>query len=363
MAEVYPVSPAEIETKLSQIWTSLETKGVARASLFNLLVYVEDGHRLTYIEKIIQKVIKTFPARILLVVVQQESSLKELTAEVSIMFSSKGEYDVACDFIRLRVAKNAKDRVPLLVLPHILPDLPIYLVWAEDPSWEKLPFEQTLAFDRIIFDSESTESLPNFASNALSIYNKKNVAIADLNWARTETLRDLFLIAFFSKERCEQLERITSIQITYNAKETPFFAHTKIQSIFLQAWLACQFQWDWKDLTYEGTTEIFSYAKENTPIECRLLPTSFANLPPGLILDVEFATTKGEHFLLQRDREEISRLTLYPSDDFSCQLPSYFTFSKAESGHSLVKEITHQGTSKHFIKVLQLLRQYGNVTL
>lgn len=361
MAEVYPIAPANIESKLSEIWQSLETKGVTRASLFNLIFYVEEGHRLAYVEKIAQKVIETFPSRILLIVVGNREANEPLKAEVSILLSSKGDYDVACDFIRLTIAKNAKEHIPLLMLPHIIPDLPVYLVWAEDPSREKLPLEHAL--QRVIFDSECAESLPNFATNALSIYETKHLAIADLNWARTETLRDLLMIAFFPKERQEELARLTTLNITYNAKETPFFSHTKIQSIFLQAWLACQLSWEWKDIAFEGDVVIFSYSKGDHVITVKLLPTRFDNLPPGLILDVEMATAQDERFLLQRDRKEISRLALFPSDTSSCQLPSYFIFSKAESGHSLVKEITHRGTSEHFLKVLQLLKRYGNVTL
>jgi glucose-6-phosphate dehydrogenase assembly protein OpcA len=361
MSEIYSIAPAEIEPKLSQIWTSLETKGVARASLFNLLIYVEEGHRLAYVEKIIHKIVETFPARIFLIVVKKRPDEQEITAEVSILPSSKGEFDVACDFIRLSIAQNAKDRIPLLLLPHILPDLPIYLLWAEELRQEQLPLEQAL--QRVIFDSECATSLSHFATQALSMYETKQLDIADLNWARTETLRDLFLIAFFPQERREQLERMISITITYNAKETSFFTHTKVQSIFLQAWLASQLGWEWKELTHKGNAVIFSYTKEKTAITCTLLPESFTNLPPGLILDVEMGTTKNEHFLLQRDRKEISRLTFYPSDNFSCQLPSYFTFSRAESGHSLVKEITHRETSKHFLKVLQLLKRYEHVIL
>ncbi len=87
-----------------------------------------------------------------------------------------------------------------------------------------------------------------------------------------------------------------------------------------------------------------------------LIGVQNSKLPPGLILDVTIASRTGRTYAFKRDAEEIHRIFLTAHDEKKCDLPAQYIFPKAESGHSLVKEITHRGTSKHFFGVLKLVQ-------
>lgn len=134
-----------------------------------------------------------------------------------------------------------------MILPHILPDLPIYLVHADDPTNEN-PVAEKLEHlaHRIIFDSEAACDLPAYAKAVLSHNERCHADVADLNWARTEGWRQLFASVFKGRECLEDIRHAKRIQIRYNSLETDYLCHTNVQSIYLQGWLAVQLGWTLK---------------------------------------------------------------------------------------------------------------------
>ncbi len=354
----HPVSPADIQNELDRIWESLETKNIARASLFNLIFFTQKNPRSTYIQKIAQTVVEKFPSRVIFITIDKDAKEDFLKTQVSILSSSKGEFDVACDYIEIQASGSCHERVPFVVLPHILTDLPVYLVWGEDPC-QKDPLCTQLErlANRLIVDSETTGNLAKFASSLLEHHDRAHCDIADLNWARIESWREMLSIAFNSKDNLEQIQRSQKIVICYNSQETPFFSHTQIQSVYLQGWLACQLGWQFLNLRKENNTVLFSYKSATGPVEIVLSTSQLSKLPPGLVLSVEVFTTNGEHFLFKREQEILNQITYVHSTKSECSLPSHYIFTKAESGHSLVKEICHRGTSEHFLKVLNLMKK------
>lgn len=354
---LHPVSPAQIQNELNRIWDSLETKKIARACLFNLIFYTQKNYRTGYIQKIAQKVVEKFPSRVIFVSFDKSSNQDALTTSVSILKSSKGDFDVACDYIQIDASGASHERIPFVVLPHILPDLPVYLVWVEDPSLEDSVCYPLQKFaNRLIFDSESTDNLPRFAKSILDRKENLQTDIADLNWARIESWREMLSIAFYSDEKLHQIERATQIKIVYNAQETPFFCHNRIQSYYLQAWLACQLDWKFQALKIDKDAAHFTYQGKFGPIAIAVEPAQHAKLPPGLILSVDVMTSEEVHFNFASSLDHLHHITLQCSTPQSCDLPAQYIFSKAESGHSLVKEICHRGTSEHYVKVLNLLK-------
>ncbi len=354
---LHMVPPSAIQDKLNQIWESLETTNTTRACLFNLIFYTKKNYRAAYIQRLAQAVVEKFPARVIFVSLDETAGEDFLKTQVSILSSSKGEYDVACDFIQIDASGPSQVKVPFIVLPNVLPDLPVYLVIAEDPSHDDPLANQLKKFaHRLIFDSESTDNLSHFAASSLQQAADEQIDIADLNWARIESWREMLSAAFYSEDRMEHLNRVHSIQLTYNSHSSTYFCHTRIQALYLQAWLACQLKWDLNQVRKDKDVLCVDYKREKSPLEISLIPVSHAHLPPGLILTMELTTSEGTHFSFARDFELIHQITLSISTPQHCELPCKYIFAKAESGHSLVKEICHRGTSQHFINTLKLLK-------
>ena len=124
---------SEIPAALIRLWDALEGTNKMRASLFNLLVVAPKNQRTDYVHKITLKVLERFPSRVIFATVDKTLSGDSLNASVSLIPGAKGSYDVVCDYIEIAASKQSQSKIPFIILPHLLPDLPLYILWGEDP--------------------------------------------------------------------------------------------------------------------------------------------------------------------------------------------------------------------------------------
>jgi hypothetical protein len=333
--ETHLMHPSEISAALGRLWNSLEGTNKMRASLFNLVVISPKNQRSEYVRQITLKVLQRFPSRLIAINVDPDLPPDYLDAHVSLITGAKGEYDIVCDYISLDVSPKNLDKIPFILLPHLLPDLPIYLLRADNPD-SSLPPSLTKWVTRTIFDSEVADNLSSFAKKLLQIHETTRCDIADLSWARTENWRELISSTFYSQDRLAALQNSCTITFTYNAYETPFFCHTKIQAIYLQAWLT----------SLLGTHLTFNLVPDQNP-----------KLAPGTVISCDIVTPTQNHFSFSRDPLHPHQIRTIICDIEKCDIPSKYIFTKSQTGLSLVNEIYHTGTSPHFLKVLAHLSQ------
>lgn len=347
------IEPSQIESELEKIWDSLQGTNKMRACLFNLIIYSKKSQRIGYLSEITQKIIEKFPCRIIFITHDETCSSHDLKTSVSVLTADEGEYEIVCDLIEIEVCSKDHPRVPFVILPHILPDLPIYLVYADDPS-EKNPVAENLKnlASRIIFDSEGACSLPLFAKAVLGYHERCHGTIADLNWARTEGWRSLFASVFKGESCLEEIKHAKTIEMHYNSRETNYVCHTSIQSIYLTTWLAVQLGWTLKKIE---KPLIFHYESTFGPVEVSLHGDYKEEISPGRLLSIEIYTDQETHYSFTRRGKCLHHVMIQKSSPKVCFLPTNYVLDKDVSGQSLVKEICHTGTSTHYTKVLALL--------
>ncbi len=371
VSDVKIVAPAQIEKQLDALWESLSapkegTKNrVMRACLFNLILVTDKNSRAEYIHGIAKRVIEKFPSRVLFVTIDRESKEDLLRTGVSVLSPGDIQSDIACDYIECDVTSISAVRVPFVLLSHLLPDLPVYLLWAEDPIMDNpLAYQLEKFTTKLIFDSESTNNLPLFAKNLLHHLEISKAEIADLNWARTESWRSLLLATFHSEERVAELHDARQVKIVYNVKPTDYFCHTRIQSIYVQAWLALQLGWKLHECDVNSQEINFHYENgKNQPIEVKLLPEEHPEVVPGGICAFELTTYSGQHFLFARNPQASYQVTLYIASREKCEMPTQFLFDKGGIGLTLVKEIYQKSTSEHFLKLLRFIADLEALSL
>lgn len=361
MSSEYIVEPSKIETQLNLVWDLLRGKGKTRACLFNLVIYTEKNSRVDYLYKIAQKLIERFPSRILFVTIDASLPPNSLKTSVSAIASESLQNSVACDLINIVLSPDNKERASFMLLPHLLTDLPTYLLWGDDPT-KKDPLSSPIEklATRVIFDSECTEDLCDFARAALFHKTTFCSDIADLNWARTEGWRQLFAETFKSPDQLASLHRTNSIEILYNQHPTPFFCHTKIQALYLQGWIANQMHWSFADaIKMEDSTQIV-YQKPQGTIKVVLKDCSEKDLPPGGVVQVILKTELEEEYKFERSKASPHIIDIKYSNPKFCRIGFQFILEKYESGITLVKEIFHKGTSAHYLSLLNKLSQLNN---
>ncbi len=323
-----------LSSELKKIWEKLEGTGTMRASLFNLIVVAPDNERREYVKKITSNVIKRFPCRVIFITIVD--LVKEIKVHASATSGIGGDEEIACDMIEIVTPPPLLSKIPFLILPHFLPDLPIYLLWADKLNlYPELFHELKKWSTRLIYDSEVSDNLSEFCKTLLQ--QSQDREVADLNWARTENWRELLAATFYSPARLESLRKAEKIEIEYNNYETPFFCHTQIQAEYLKAWLTTCMQWSGK-----------------TPV-ITLTPHQNQELAPGTVLSMDILCKDQTHFSFTRDPKHPHQVRSIICDEEKCDIPSRFIFSKAQSGLSLVNLIYHPDPSTHFPAVLEHL--------
>ena len=353
MAQI--VHPADIETTLTQIWNTFQQTNKMRACLFNVLIYAPQKERIAYLSTVAQRVIEKFPSRVLFLTYDRDATHPHLKTAVSVMTAKAGDSVIACDFIEIAASKQTYPRIPFLILPHILPDLPIYVVYAED-LLAKEPLLETFESlaTRMIFDSEASSNLLGFARIAQQKAHD-NLEIADLNWARIEGWRRLFASVFKAGDELDLLRQATHLTIEFNALATPALCQVRTQAIYLQSWLSCQLEWTFQSATWRGDALIFSYQTANHIVEIALVAKKAPAFLPGRPIALTIKTAQNISYRFERKADEPHCVVVEKSTPSTCLLPTFFLFEQEASGQSLVSEICHQGNSDHYLKMLASL--------
>ena len=320
------VTPEKIEETLLFIWEGLAKENTTRASLFNLVVFNQLSSRTDYIRKIVQKVVEKFPCRTIFISEETNTKQSYLKTAVSVIFPQATDSSIACDLIDIGVAGSDIKKVPFLILPHLLPDLPIYVLWTEDPSVEHpLLSHFTQLATRLIFDSESADNLLEFAKTILKLKMTTKIDIADLNWARTEGWRDLLASTFDSPERVQDLKQISSLQFLYNSRESEFFCHLKIQAMYLLAHLSSRLNWKVVDAKENLT---FQLQSEKGPVLAKIGSIEWEKLGSGTVISIEISTLQGNHFIAERIPERYHYVKIEHSGPNSCEIPYEFVLGQ-----------------------------------
>ncbi|MCE2983729.1 MAG: glucose-6-phosphate dehydrogenase assembly protein OpcA, partial [Parachlamydia sp.] len=255
--------------------------------------------------------------------------------------------------ISIEASGNGLEQVPFLILPLFAPDLPIYLLWGEDPTTENkiLPHLQKIAV-RLIFDSECSEDFLSFSQHMKHVLTS-SIDIIDMNWARIAGWRELISQIFDSKDRLNQLQAANRIKIIYNKLPSSFFKHPDTQALYLQGWLASRFGWEFKSLKKEGDDIQLIYEKEGRPLEIHLIGKTRSDLLPEEIIEIEGSSHNG--FVFQMVREDKNQVIVHTCNQYQCQLPFTLFLPTLRTGRGFMQEIFYQKPSSHYKEMLALV--------
>jgi glucose-6-phosphate dehydrogenase assembly protein OpcA len=327
--------------------------GKTKASLFNFVVYTHESRRVPYFEKLIQNVIKKFPCRILFIKGDADSSDQLFETNTSVLTAG----NIACDYIEILASGTHLDQVPFYILPHLAPDLPVYLLWGHDPTQDSeiLPKLKQYA-DRLIYDSECTKDLRGFSSNILAKRKEITGNVVDMNWARFAGWRNVLFNAFDTPESLEDLRSADSITIVYNGTQDEAFFHNATQAVYLQAWLGSRLGWSYVEAENGLNKKTITYFYEgHMRLKVDLIPEELQCIPVGSILSVEVQAKGGKEYHLVRHNEAPKQVKINVSTPEICEIPYTVPLLTQASGPTFIKELLYSEPSGHYEEMLKLL--------
>ncbi len=328
--------------------------------LFNLIVYAHHPDQVASLKVLMEAITERFPCRIIFI---QSEETPEPRLEVK-GFVHSGTRRSLPDYeeVRISVSRSDLNRVPYVVLPYLLSDLPVFLLWGQDPSLERevLPSLLHMA-NRLIVDSESTDDLHRFSQEILSLREWGQLDLIDLNWARISGWREVIRKVFDSSDRLQNLSKATEVTIRYNQVEGLLKAGTQTQALYLQAWLADRFGWSLKNMARDDKKKLATYRHNTGETTVVLFPDSEFGRPPGMLLSVEISEPDKSQFSMMR-LPNSRQVLVHVSSAEACELPFTLLLPGVRRSYPFLKELFYAPGSPQYFTMLHLLaKQDWNV--
>jgi len=343
----------DIEQELNKLWEKLAQEQKARACLFTLIIWT--GDRQEYFQEVAKRVLENFPCRLMFIQPCHQDA-RALKVDVSAVVDDQNNSSIACDRIDVELGVDARQQLPSLLLPHLVPDLPVYLMWGEDPSVDGSLFESLRPWaTKLIFDSEITRGLQRFAQKLIQLHSVHGQDIADLNWVRTEPWRDLISKTFNSQEGLDSLLQAEFIRIHYNECQGTYCTFTTAQAIYLQAWLAAKLHWGAGAYDQIEHHQRISCTTVHGQVIFLILPEERPVVPEGQVCGVEITAKDESRYLFKRLDHPGFAVDVFIEHRHECEMPIHVIRTEFSRGHSLASEIISPGTSEHFMEMLYWL--------
>jgi len=362
MTEALDIQIPDIEKSLEKLCESPKDKKQIKACLFTLIIYAHEPRRIKYHQELIDNILDKFPCRIIFIQGENQPG-KHLHVDVANVTSGREGTMVVCDQITIKSSQSELARVPYIVVPHIVPDLPVYLLWSQTPFKEHIIFPALQPYaSRIIFDSECSEDLHQFSEEMLHNLNMLKMDVMDINWALVSNWRDMLGQLFDTPSRLSVLQKCKSLRITYNDAKTEMSYHPAIRAIYLQGWLASRLKWNYCNTEKIDGMTIISFTTKEHPSIVALCAQTDDKLPPGAIIAIELDTIDGYTFYISR-KQSLSQVVVHISSHEQCELPYTLPLPDVHQGMTFIKEIFYQKLSDHYCDMLKIISKMDSTAL
>lgn len=253
-----PVDVRAIEREVNRLWQAASERpelagaggapeGLTRICMLTLVAVARDASTLSRLTDVIQRLTPRYPSRSILVRCGATGS-DELGAWVSVHCegADRGRPRVCCEQIVLAAGGRALSRVPGIVLPLLVPDLPVYLWWGEDvPMAEGAAAEVArhlvAASDCLVVDSATTARPLTTLAAAAALAAPLTGGLRDLTWGRLTPWREVIAQSFEPAPMAAMLDRLERVAVAADA--TGSEADT-IEALLLIGWLASRLGWE-----------------------------------------------------------------------------------------------------------------------
>ena len=325
------------------------------AYLFNLIIYTREERRVVYLKEIVLSIVDKFPCRVIFIENHSDSSGDCLKASTTSL-NGKGNASISCEQINIHVSDSEIQKVPFVILPLLIPDLPIYLIWGQDPTVDNAILTSLQKYAcRLIFDSESTENLQNFSTKILKIIASTRIEIIDTQWATLSGWREVLAQVFDNETKLQHLRHALRLQITYNSHINEIRHHPQVNAIFFQAWIADRLGWEFQSLQQTAEACVLNYKRDGKDIIIALMPEKKPEMMPGRVICFEMQSEEGFNYLIQRE-ESTSVIVHITSDDY-CEMPFIIPLKDVVKGTPFMREIFYRPCSSHYKGMLKLVSQ------
>jgi hypothetical protein len=259
------VSPREVEREFLRQMKQLQGPGerpVQRARMANLVIFCTNQERAAQLNNDILEVVAVHPARVLLLIADEDSTNAELTATVLVRPLHEGGngFNFA-EQVTLHVGSGAVHHLPFAVRALLIGDLPTNLWWAAPvppPFAGPILHELAENAQQIVYDSmgwpdpargvAATTGWLEQMERSVGPAFRWRVA-SDVNWRRLKYWRRMLMQSLEAAEDRGLLGSANEIRVEHGP-------HAVVQAWMLMSWLTGQLGWKVRTGQVEGGVEM-----------------------------------------------------------------------------------------------------------
>jgi glucose-6-phosphate dehydrogenase assembly protein OpcA len=306
------------------------------------------------LQRVVNLITKRFPCKVVFIAIDTGATESFLKQNASTRIVGTGSNAISCDVLTIETSNDQLLKVPFLVIPEIVADLPVFLLIGNDPSEVKTVIDQLdPSVNRVVFDILHLQNISAFADEILALPLKQKYI--DLNWARTKPWRETFARVFNTKESLSLLSSCNRIEIRYSRR--PMHGGNSspdTQPILFQAWLSSRLGWQLVSVEENTDHMLIRYSSNSREISVIITPTDSNILEEGNVSSVEIRGDNDLHYLLSYERDD-RHIVIHASSQDRCEIPYSVFVGSFQRGRALPVEIFLQTPSEHYLPTLEAL--------
>ena len=272
------VELADVERELSRLWhETVERSGGAdtpvRCSVLNLVVHTSSDADAEQLYETVGRLSSRHPLRAIILSSEPHHTEASLNTTMNVRCADDPASGsrVCCEQVLVEANGEPARRIPGVVRPLLLPDLPVYLWWMGEPPYDAAVFKDLMRPARkLILDTGSFIPQPSTLRRALEISRGENgvCAVTDLSWIRLWRWIETVAQLFDDPALLPHLRGIRRVRVEYAASGE---VASPAQAALLAGWLYSRLG--------------------QKPAPTELVPVPDAAAPGGTVLSFEMETS------------------------------------------------------------------------
>jgi glucose-6-phosphate dehydrogenase assembly protein OpcA len=241
-----------IERELSALWQTAadqaeagHTAPVTRTCLVNLVVVANDRAGAALATRTIERLTGIYPNRAIVATIMAGEPTPDIPTldawvQAHCQLPAPGRPQVCGEQITIEARGEAAERIPGVVLPLLVPDVPV-AIWLPHGEPARHPAVRKLAdvADRVVVDS-ATFSVPEQGLAAVAALLDADTAVSDVTWGRLTVWRELVAQFFDAPAMRRHLAEIERVQVAVPASGETL---DRSPALLLLGWLASRLGW------------------------------------------------------------------------------------------------------------------------
>ncbi len=338
-----------IDRTLSAIWRDAagSNNSVSRVCVLNLVAMLDSADQIGPTTEMIARLTDRFPSRAIVVAATEDAGPPlEAWVQAHCQLPSPGRPQVCCEQISVVARPDGHARLPGLILPLLVPDVPVVLWWPRGepfggPLYGRL---QPLA-DHIIVDSRTFQAGLSGLERLVGACH--GAAVSDLGWGRLTSWRELVAQFFDAPGMLRHLNTLESVAVRYRAADDSLEA--RMPALLLVGWLAARLGWQIAD----GAALSF-VRPDGAPVQVTLHAQPFDGESTRKLLGMELRSADGV-FTIERPADAPTARTV--ADTGGKRIERVIRLEAPTPDSLLAEELQMQGRDESFERTVRLVGQ------